>query len=838
MQDNGRNSNESIENILEALAGNGTADEFILGTEPASSGLVFENATEDTLTDEDKSEEKTNIKFEAVEETPQKDIEFSIPEEFEVNEKYNTPVKDEFLPRVAATYVPRFTGAADSYRMSNDVRPKYVKPAEVNKEPVSDIDPTAEIDENVKAEEVKQVSVNKQDNDELESASKVFKFVENELPPEEINTSVEEPLVEDLSKAEQEPHREENAYGQTEYSIPDPDDMKKSVVDYAAPSAVCRKIAMQEATGDIGDGVEDNGGKGADYKTGSKRDSVKDGFLDGIMSLRVRFFVALAITLLLLVTESMFAFGVDIPHILNLATVPGAMALIDLQFVLCLYLISIPETVRAVKFLLKRSVSPELYVTVSFAVIIAYTTVIAINSPRKYSLFGLLFAITVLASIGAAYFRKIADFSAFKRISVSGEKTVIDNKKTRTLERENAALDGVVEEHKSRIMRLFRTMFVPGFFKKAEEETENTLNVCIVLASSLGAALVTAFVAFFVFDGWLSAACAFALVFMVACPAMSIMIHKLPYYYAVREAEAENSAVIGESSLYGYSGIDVITFNDTEVFGREDVTLQRIMLYGRSDNLTKALRQMSALFMNVGGPLDCLFSDALDRKSSPADKTFVEDGGISGEIGDVSVLAGTMEYMLEKGVKIPEDEGKKIETVSDSTKIMYAAENGEVYAKFYIRYSFSEEFSMLLPTLDDEGIKCLVYTRDPNITNELIRTLTAGTDKIRVLKKYSLEESDNVLYRSVSGGMVTCGDKNNAINMILLAKRYAKFQTRLATTELLAMTVGGALAVVLSLGGMSLVPSVALAVWQIAWCGVLHFISRKTFRILNDTKGN
>ena len=49
----------------------------------------------------------------------------------------------------------------------------------------------------------------------------------------------------------------------------------------------------------------------------------------------------------------------------------------------------------------------------------------------------------------------------------------------------------------------------------------------------------------------------------------------------------ENSAVIGESSLYDYSGIDVITFSDTEIFGNDDISLQRIMLYGKNENLSK-----------------------------------------------------------------------------------------------------------------------------------------------------------------------------------------------------------------------------------------------------------
>ena len=143
---------------------------------------------------------------------------------------------------------------------------------------------------------------------------------------------------------------------------------------------------------------------------------------------------------------------------------------------------------------------------------------------------------------------------------------------------------------------------------------------------------------------------------------------------------------------------------------------------------------------------------------------------------------------------------------------------------------------MLLPTLYDDGIKLLIYTRDPNITNDLMKTLTAGTDKIRVMRKYNNQEDECVTYKQISAGIVTVGDKVNAINMILLSKRYSRLQARLAVTEVIAMAVGAALAVLASFTGLWLVPSVALAAWQAGWCGVLHFISCRNFKISKDKR--
>ena len=78
--------------------------------------------------------------------------------------------------------------------------------------------------------------------------------------------------------------------------------------------------------------------------------------------------------------------------------------------------------------------------------------------------------------------------------------------------------------------------------------------------------------------------------------------------------------------------------------------------------------------------------------------------------------------------------------------------------------------------------------------------------------------------------MVTHGNKDNAINMILLAKKYAAFQSTLAATELISMIVGAVLAVVLAIGDMFVIPATLLSLWQVVWCAVLYTRSKLTFQ--------
>ena len=149
---------------------------------------------------------------------------------------------------------------------------------------------------------------------------------------------------------------------------------------------------------------------------------------------------------------------------------------------------------------------------------------------------------------------------------------------------------------------------------------------------------------------------------------------------------------------------------------------------------------------------------------------------------------------------------------------------------------------MLLPTLKDERIVPLIYTRDPNISNELLRNLSAGADCMRVMKRLVPGSDEDKLYRRVSAGIVTGGDKINAINVVLLTKKYKRFSERTAKSEIWAMGVGVAIAAILSLAGVLTNPwLLPLAVlWQVGWCVVLHLSGMKTFISESDkeNKGN
>ena len=136
---------------------------------------------------------------------------------------------------------------------------------------------------------------------------------------------------------------------------------------------------------------------------------------------------------------------------------------------------------------------------------------------------------------------------------------------------------------------------------------------------------------------------------------------------------------------------------------------------------------------------------------------------------------------------------------------------------------------MLLPDLKSKNIVPLIYTRDPNINGDLLKVLTLGEDIIRVMKKYVPRTSEEKTYRHVNSGIVTYGDKDNAINMILSAKKYKSFLASVSVTELVCMLVSAIAAIICALSGTYSLPVSLFAFWQFIWCVVLFVRSKLTF---------
>ena len=807
-------------------------------------GLVFENLA--IVENDEVTEEEP-----AIEEATVEDDEFSLPDTFIIDEKYNTPPTPDTPSPIFRTYVPRFTDVSDTYRMKDDPRPRpVVAPKSTSiKAEISDeekIDPIAELE--VEHKDAVTVKVNGREDTSSEVLN-VFKFAESvsaamgkktertvEDERAEINKLLEtkktsparapspEPMPEPEPIAEPAPKEEAKSY-----FIPDPSDDLR-VIDYGKTGREAPKHKRVDP-----EGVSEEPPKNTKRKLGSiefnsqaERDDIKDAFLDSTLSIKIRL-IAMSIIALAMIAFEVLTMLPGGSAIGKLPIFPGFYGLVDCVFASAMFLIALPETMRAFKYLAGGRVIPELSLVAAFFAELLYTVIISVSGEVGAPMYGLLFGVFAIVTVLSAHYRVNADFIAFKVVSKNTEKQILDRKLTRTLNDENMALDGAVDEYKSRTARIFHTAFISDFFKRTAKVSENSFASILPVIISFGVALITAVVNYFLRGGIIPAATGFTFVFLLSLPSFSILVHKLPYFDAQMAALDESSTVVGETSYRSFSTVDVIAFDDTDIFGVDDVSLRRMMLYGDKNDMEQTMKQMKALFSPIGGPLGLIFKKTIDRKCQPASDLAIEADGLSGIVDCVRICAGTEEYMLRHNIAIPELTGKR-EMGVDTTKVMYAAENGEVYAKFYIRYSFSEQFTMLLPAIKEAGIVPLIYTRDPNVSNELLKTLCAGSDSMRVMKKYHpISDDEYKIYRRISAEVVTYGNNINTINTVLLTKKYAEFAEHLSGTELYSTVFTAAVAAVLAITGVSVIPVIVYALWHVAWCLVLRIASKRAF---------
>ncbi len=560
----------------------------------------------------------------------------------------------------------------------------------------------------------------------------------------------------------------------------------------------------------------------------------KNRFLDILFAVRVRLIVCTGLMLLLAGLAMLPAFGLDVRSMLGLFDFKALPALIDAQLCLCVVAITLPELIKYCKQLFAKRPVLSILPIASGWFVFAYDIYVCFADITSYPLFGSLFALGYLSVILTTDLMQSAMFSAFKLISVKGGKTVIERVRTRDMERENMALDGAVDEYSSYTARMSKTTFVFDFFRRHREAVFDAGLLLLTLSVVAGCSLVTGVVAFFLNGGWFGGLYRMTLVFLAGMPVAWVVCRPLSYWCAQRCCFCQDSASIGEESLFSYNDIDVVTYTDTEVFGEGDVSMKRVLIYGDKSRLPVALRRMASLFLAAGGPLSALFANTLDRRPLPASHLSIELDGIRGVTEGCTVHAGTAEYMCRQGFTVPESSRQD---TTGTTRVLYLAEGGVVYAKFIFRYAFSEAFSQLIPVFKKMGIVPLVYTCDPNITRELLCALTTGEDVIREMHVSSPTDTEQ-MHTSISAGMVTLGDKGTAVQMLFLSKEYTRFQHRMGRVylgqALVGILIGALFAFVPALSRLSALPWIAG--WQVAWCAATVMISTQKFSLRKKRK--
>ena len=169
---------------------------------------------------------------------------------------------------------------------------------------------------------------------------------------------------------------------------------------------------------------------------------------------------------------------------------------------------------------------------------------------------------------------------------------------------------------------------------------------------------------------------------LVAVPASFFLSLTRPAAVLERRLHMVGTVLCGWQGVKALCGKLVFPLGDEDLFPRGATKLNGVKFYGDRDP-DEAISYSTALMCAAGGNLESVFRQLLESRScreyTAENVQTYPNGGIGGEVEGESVLLGSLSFLKDMGVEIPE--GTMV------TQAVYAAIDGQLCAVFAITYA-------------------------------------------------------------------------------------------------------------------------------------------------------
>lgn len=285
--------------------------------------------------------------------------------------------------------------------------------------------------------------------------------------------------------------------------------------------------------------------------------------------------------------------------------------------------------------------------------------------------------------------------------------------------RKAVRLDGVVkcEEYlESRAGFLRKEGQVEEFMDHYNEVTgpEKLQRAYAVLSLlvSIGVAVVAGF-----FHGVSMAIQIFSTTLLAAVPVSMFITLTRPEAVLERKLHSLGTVLCGWSGVKSLCGKGVLPMTDYDLFPAGATKMNGVKFYGDRDP-EDVIAYASALMSANGGSLAPIFEQLLDSRAGahyPAvNMQHYGNGGIGGEVCDEPVLMGTLEFLKDMGVEIPEGIMVK--------QAVYVSIDGELSGLFAITYTRTKFAAGGLATLHNyRRVAPVVIAKDFMLTASFLK---------------------------------------------------------------------------------------------------------------------
>ena len=255
--------------------------------------------------------------------------------------------------------------------------------------------------------------------------------------------------------------------------------------------------------------------------------------------------------------------------------------------------------------------------------------------------------------------------------------------------------------------------FMEIYQKPSTPETIQSIYAAISLLACIGIAGFTGYL-----HGVSTAVQILSTALLVAVPASFFVSISRPMAILETRLHMVGTVLCGWAGVRDLVGKAVFPLKDQDLFPQGSIKLNGVKFYG-DRNPDEVVSYSTALIKVCGGGLVPVFQQLLKSRNGTVLKvdTFRNygEGGIGGEIQGEPILLGTLKFLQDMGVEIPE--GTMV------NQAVYAAIDGQLCAVYAISYAKMRSAAAGLVTLSSyRKIKLIKLPGDFMLTEEFLRS--------------------------------------------------------------------------------------------------------------------
>ena len=579
-------------------------------------------------------------------------------------------------------------------------------------------------------------------------------------------------------------------------------------------------VKVREAKNNFQDPAEDEvfenyvfAYNGEEFTAPEQIGSIKKRYRKEKRKLGQKLFGVIILAFLLLVSEHAPLLGGALPGGLAFLNAPLQYRLANCFLLLLLSLISLREIAEGIRgFLLMRPnrYSPIAVLTV-LNIVYSLSSIFFAESLQVIS-YNFLISVYWAVSTIADLIRLAKESLTFDIVSNTSEKF--------SLEKAEYSAQYVREEKVLQENNLLveKVNFVGKYFKRTARRSAYNVEYFVELLVSIVLAFLAAIFSATTQGSLSYSVNAFMFVLAVGMP-MQYLLGNYAFSKLSKLLYRHNSAIIGENVEREYMGTSTVFLDDVEVFGSHGAAISGLRTYADA-NFYDILYYASAVFSRIEGPLRYVFEKSAHE--IPEAKTVqllnIYTNGIESLVdGSKKVLVGNINFMRNNGFfpKYNEEDEKKVN--NGEASILYLAVSGEIWAKFYMKYTLSKRFEPFVSEMMENNTNVGIRTLDPNITEKMISLLRKDPDASISVIRPTLNDLVPVGRRSDSS-IITAKNPHMISRILTLCGHVKRVNKTCVFIRINATIISISLAMIaVLLGLITKFPSVVVAIYQLLW---------------------